>query len=231
MAKKVEEKSNLSLAEKKKRIRAQIDKINAAAGQVVTGFLSDSEMSDVISNKFIPTPNDDLNEAIGGGWPIGKTTIVSGLSDSGKTSILLETIGQQMNKQGNEDWCALWLESENSLDLEYMIQTFKIDPERFVIIKTSLKEGGEAALDQAESYLRTGAFSMFVINSMKALIPKTQLNKTISEDGVCLQARMNGKALAKYVPLIAQYDICFVIVQHLTTLIGSMSRDYLLGAV
>ena len=66
---------------------------------------------------------------------------------------------------------------------------------------------------------------MFVINSMKALIPKTQLNKAISEDTVALQARMNTKALSQYLSIIHEYNITLVIITHLTTMIGSMSRD------
>ena len=88
-----------------------------------------------------------------------------------------------------------------------------------------MKEGGEQALDQCASLLRTGAFNMFVINSMKALIPKTQLNKAISEDTVALQARMNTKALSQYLSIIHEYGITLVIITHLTTMIGTMSRD------
>lgn len=171
----------------------------------------------------MPTPNDDLNEAVGGGFPIGRTTIITGLADSGKTSFALETIGQAM--QRDEEFIALWLESENSLEMNYIIDTFHIDPNRFVVLEMNLKEGGEAALDQCASLLRTGSFNIFVINSMKALIPKTQLNKAISEDTVALQARMNTKALSQYLSIIHEHNITFIIIQHLSTLIGTMSRD------
>lgn len=173
--------------------------------------------------KFIPTPNDDLNEAVGGGFPVGRTTIISGLPDSGKTSYALETIGLQMKK--DPDFTCLWLESENSLEMGYITRTFGIDPARFVVIETTLKEGGEKALDQAASLLRTGSFNMFCVNSLKALIPKTQLNKAISEDTVALQARMNSKAMSQYVSIAHEFGVTVVIIQHLSTLIGSMSRD------
>ena len=60
---------------------------------------------------------------------------------------------------------------------------------------------------------------------MKALIPKTQLNKAISEDTVALQARMNTKALSQYLSIIHEHGITLVIITHLTTMIGTMSRD------
>lgn len=215
----------MSLADKLSKIRQQINKVNASAGKIVAGFISDPEIADSLTVKFLPTPNDDLNEAIGGGFPVGRTTIITGAPDSGKTSLALETIGKAMNAPGGENFTCLWLESENSLELEYIVDTFGIDPNRFVVIEMNMKEGGEQALDQCSSLLRTGAFDMFVINSMKALIPKTQLNKAISEDTVALQARMNTKALSQYLSIIHEYDITLVIITHLTTMIGTMSRD------
>lgn len=213
----------MSLAEKLKKIRSQLDKVNADAGRVVAGFIDDEEIANSLTVKFIPTPNDDLNEAVGGGFPVGRTTIISGLPDSGKTSLALETIGLQMKKDPN--FTCLWLESENSLEMEYITKVFGIVPSRFVVIETTLKDGGERALDQAASLLRTGSFNMFVINSLKALVPKTQLNKAISEDTVALQARMNAKAMSQYVSIAHEFGVTVVIIQHLSTLIGSLSRD------
>ena len=218
------------MPEKLAKIRQQINKVNASAGKVVAGFLNDKEIADSLTVKYLPTPNDDLNEAIGGGFPIGRTTVITGLADSGKTSLALETIGLAMNDPNDpksKDFTCLWLESENSLELNYIVDTFHIDPNRFIVVEVNLKEGGEAALDQCASLLRTGSFNMFVINSMKALIPKTQLNKAIAEDTVALQARMNTKALSQYLSIIHEHNIALVIITHLTTMIGVMSRDNL----
>ena len=214
------------MPEKLAKIRQQINKVNASAGKVVAGFLNDKEIADSLTVKYLPTPNDDLNEAIGGGFPIGRTTVITGLSDSGKTSVALETIGLEMQK--NPEFVALWLESENSLELNYIVDTFHIDPNRFIVVEVNMKEGGEAALDQCASLLRTGAFDMFVINSMKALIPKTQLNKAIAEDTVALQARMNTKALSQYLSIIHEYNICLLIITHLSTMIGTIGRENLI---
>ena len=71
MAKKQESNEKImSLADKLSKIRQQINKVNASAGKVVAGFISDPEIADSLTVKFLPTPNDDLNEAIGGGFPI-----------------------------------------------------------------------------------------------------------------------------------------------------------------
>lgn len=204
------------------RLNKVKDAINAKAGEVICGTLEDEEIRKYLSVDFIPTPNLDLNVAMGGGFPKGRVTIVTGLSDSGKTSLVLEAIGNAMK---NPEFIALWLEAENSLKLEMIEDQFGIDRNRFFFIKMSSIEGAEAVLDQCEALLKVGGIDLFCINSLRALVPKTELNKSITEDTVAMQARMNTKALKKFVPICAEYNTALVPIQHLTTLIGSMSRD------
>lgn len=127
----------------------------------------------------------------------------------------------------NKDSVALWLESEQSLSFDYMVNQFHIDPSRFLFIRTT-DEGGEEALDKCIAILKSKMVDIFCINSLRALVPKTELNKSISEDTVALQARMNTKALKQIASASYSGNIATIIIQHLTTLIGSMSRDFLL---
>lgn len=232
MAKKKEEKlesgsTKISLAERKKNLAKLIEGINQQSKEVVCGFIDDPDIQKQINLEFIRTPNDNLNEAIGGGFPKGRLSIVTGLSDSGKTSLMLETIGLAMKE--SDDFVALWLESEQSLNYDYMINQFHIDPSRFLFIKMT-ESGGEEALDKCIAILKSKMVDMFVINSMRALVPKTEMNKSISEDTVATQARMNTKALKQIMSASYAGNIATVVIQHLSTLIGSMSRDpYAMG--
>lgn len=232
MAKKKEEKlesgsTKISLAERKKNLAKLIEGINQQSKEVVCGFIDDPDIQKQINLEFIRTPNDNLNEAIGGGFPKGRLSIVTGLSDSGKTSLMLETVGLAM--KDSEDFVALWLESEQSLNYDYMINQFHIDPSRFLFIKMT-ESGGEEALDKCIAILKSKMVDMFVINSMRALVPKTEMNKSISEDTVATQARMNTKALKQIMSASYAGNIATVVIQHLSTLIGSMSRDpYAMG--
>lgn len=213
-----------SLSSKFADLKKIIAGINKAAGEVLIGTLDDETILEKLKVKFIPTPNDDLNEAVGGGFPRGRISIVSGLADSGKTGLCLETIGQQMQK--DPDFIVLWLESENSLtDITYIVEQFKIDPKRFLLINMSATKGAEEALSNCLDTLKSGVIDMFVINSLRGLTPKTELNKSISEDTVAMQARMNTKLLKQLVPTCSEKDIACVIIQHLTTMIGTMSKD------
>lgn len=232
MAKKKEERlesglTKISLAERKKNLAKLIEGINQQSKEVVCGFIDDPDIQKQINLEFIRTPNDNLNEAIGGGFPKGRLSIVTGLSDSGKTSLMLETVGLAMKE--SEDFVALWLESEQSLNYDYMINQFHIDPSRFLFIKMT-ESGGEEALDKCIAILKSKMVDMFVINSMRALVPKTEMNKSISEDTVATQARMNTKALKQIMSASYAGNIATVVIQHLSTVINSLSRDpYAMG--
>lgn len=73
-----------SLAEKKKLLDALSSKFNKNKGKVVVGRLSENpELIDKLKVRFIETPSMNVNAALGGGWPRGRISIVSGNEDSG----------------------------------------------------------------------------------------------------------------------------------------------------
>ena len=212
-----------SLAEKKKLMAQMMGKINDKVGKNVIGFASDPAIEDKLTIKWIPTPSLRVNEITGGGIPKGKTTILAGDSDSGKTSMMLETIGINMRK--NPDFMALWLESEESLEINALENLFGIDKERFVIIYLEKDGAAEVALDRLEAALGMGVFDICVINSLKCLTPSTEFEKEMGAMTIGLQARMNGKLMRKMTSLIAEHNCGFVLINHLTTEIGKMHGD------
>ena len=202
---------------------AILDKVAASTnkkyGKTIAGRIGkNKEIMDKLEIKFIPTPSSDFNEAVGGGLPRSRMTIVTGDSDSGKTSFLLNTIAVNMK---DPDFVAGWLESENSLEKDYIVKTFGIDPERFFYIPLDNQLGAEKTLDIVEGVLSTGAVDMFCINSLRCLVPQKEKERSLTEAGVAEQARMNAKLMRKFTPLVAEHDTAFCIVQHLTTAIGS----------
>ena len=77
------------------------DKFNQKCGKKIMGRIgNDEEILEKLTVRYIPTPSHELNMAIddhGGGLPRGRCTIITGKRDSGKTSILLETIGENQH--------------------------------------------------------------------------------------------------------------------------------------
>lgn len=214
----------MNITEKKKRLDKLADAYNKKKGFVAIGRLSENEeLKDKLTTKFILTPSLNVNDAMGGGFPRGKTTIVSGDSDSGKTFLCLETIA--MNMKADPNFVAGWLESEKSLNIGDL-EMFGIDPERFYYSEMFTKGGAEEALDLVENAIASGGVDMFVVNSLKCLVPKEELEKGMGDQQVGLQARMNSKMMRKLTTLIGEQEVAFVPIQHLTTQIGGvMMRD------
>lgn len=200
------------------------DKINKKYGKTIVGRMGvNEEILDALSIKFIPTPSRELNAAVGGGLPRRRCTIITGISDSGKTSLVLETAA--MNMKADPNFVTAWLESEHSLEKDYICNTFGIDPDRFFYIKFDPSLGAEETLDLVQSVLESGAIDLFCINSLRALVPTKELEGSIADAQVAIQARMNSRMTKKFTALVAEHDTAFVIITHLSTDIGTMSRD------
>lgn len=219
------------LAERLKLLDEISGKFNQKCGKKIMGRIGvDQEIMDKLTMRYIPTPSHELNMAIddhGGGIPRGRCTIACGKRDSGKTSILLETIGKNMhNLDGTPtDFVALWVESENSITKEQVCDMFNIIPEQFSLIRVPASVPAETILDTVQGILQSGVVDMVVINSLSCLTPNKEMETSLTSDTVALQARMNSKLTRKFTPIVSEFDTAFVIVCHLTTDIGSMSRD------
>lgn len=211
-----------TLTEKQLLLNKVAQKVNEKAGKKLVGFIGqDPEIMEKLRIKFIPTPSVDVNDALGGGYPRGRITIVSGLSDSGKTSLLLETIAYNMKR--DPDFIALWLESENSLQKEYVCDVFGIDENRFFFIDHDAKGAGEGALELLVSVLEAGVADMAVVNSLKMLVPSEEFKKDLKDTTIALQARMNSRFIRKVTAMVSEQECALCIVQHLSTEIGGFT--------
>lgn len=116
--------------------------------------------------------------------------------------------------------CA-WLESEDSLvSMDYLEKTFGIDLNRFYVIPFLYSRGGEAALDDLIAFIGTGAVDMCVINTLRALTPTSELQKSVEAQDVALNARMNSRFISKVIPLLSETDTTLVCVQQRSTNVG-----------
>lgn len=216
------ESPELTLTEKDKRLNQIIDSINGKYKKKVVGNLSDPDVKKMIEVEFIPTASPDFNINTGGGFPKGKMSIISGKEDSGKTSFVLNTVGMNMKK--NPKFTCAWLESEDSLvSMDYLEKTFGIDLNRFYVIPFLYSRGGEAALDDLIAFIGTGAVDICVINTLRALTPISEIQKSVEAQDVALNARMNSRFISKVIPLLSETDTTLVCVQQRSTKVGGYS--------
>ena len=209
-----------SKAERMKNLKSLIAGINKKEGENVINFASDEEMAQKIKIEFIETKSPSLNAAFGG-YPRGKMTIVTGLSDVGKTNRVLEDIGHNM--QQDPDFIGALIESEDSVNDE-MLDMFGIDRDRFIMYKVDPGTGAETAMDYAISLAEQGV-DLLLINSLKCLTPSKEFKDSVGDANIGLQARVNAKFCRKVIPVISKSGTALVCTQHKSTEIGKMYGD------
>ena len=215
-----------SLAKRQQALDALFENLSQQEGVVAGRPTVSKAVKDRMTFKFFETPIPEMNEATGGGIPVGSMTLIAGDPDSGKTGCALSVIGHQM--QHNPNFVALWVESEDSLDVEKAAKLYSIDVKRFYCISTrdpNKKDqtfGAEAMGNAIVVALQTAKIDMVVINSLKMLVPMTETKKQMEQDSIGLQARFNSRLMKKIIPLIAQKNTALIIIQHYTTMIGKL---------
>ena len=210
---------------------AILDKItgttNKKYGRPIMGRIGQSpEIMEKLEINFIRTPIAEFNKAIGG-FPRAHMSIVTGEPDSGKTSLLLNTLAYNMRI--DDKFVAAWLESEHSLEKDYVVNMFGIDPDRFMFIPLDERIGTEDTLDIVEGLLAADAVDMMCINSLRCLVPTKEKEKSIGEESIALQARLNSKLMRRWTPIVGDSSTAFVIVQHLSTAIGGYGDSKILA--
>lgn len=215
----VETKKKMTKEEKRKLAMKVMEAQNKAAGGTVVGFASD------VAKKltFLPTPSEEVNIMTGGGFPRGRITEIFGNNSSGKTSLSLEAIGEDM--QADEDAYWAWLESEESFDPEYAVNVHGVDLERLIYIDIT-DEGAEKSADRLETLMRSGILSGFVVNSVAGLVPKKELEDDLEKANIALQARMMSKMMRKWTGLIGKKDLVAIFINQLRTDVNSRFGDW-----
>lgn len=202
--------------------KAMLQKImaeqNKKAGATVVGFAVD------VANplEFLPTPSVAFNTIVGGGIPRRRITEIFGPQSSGKTSLMEEMIGEDMQNDPEAIW--LWGETEDQFDLNYAEKVHGIDRTRLILIEQTEK-GGEDLINLMEPYLRSGVIKGFVVNSVAGLAPKKELESDMEKDHMALQARMMSRLMRKWTAIINKKGLYAVFINQVRTNVGAMFGD------
>lgn len=189
---------------------AQIDK-QYGKGSVMLLGETPSKYEDVISTGSILVDN-----AIGiGGFPRGRIIEIFGPEASGKTTLALQAIAQVQKTGGI---CA-FIDAEHALDPQYA-KSLGINIDDLII---SQPDYGEQALDIAEMLIRSGAIDVIVVDSVAALVPKTELDGDMGDVHVGLQARLMSQALRKLTPVVHRSRSSLIFINQIRENIGGLS--------
>jgi recombination protein RecA len=144
----------------------------------------------VMDVEVIPSGSLALDAALGvGGYPRGRIIEIYGPESSGKTTLTLHAIAEAQKAGLN---CA-FVDAEHAFDPSYA-RNLGINLDTLII---SQPDNGEAALEIADTLVRSGAIDLIVIDSVAALVPQVELEGGMADNQMGLQARLMSKALRK----------------------------------
>lgn len=198
--------------EKLKALQLTIDKLEKTFGKGAVMKLSDEKVSDVPA---ISTGSLGLDIALGiGGVPRGRVVEIYGPEASGKTTLTMHCIAEAQKSGG----LAAFIDAEHAFDKSYA-EKLGIDTENLLI---SQPDNGEQALEITEHLIRSGAIDIIVIDSVAALVPKSELEGEMGDSKMGLQARLMSQALRKLTGTISKTGCCCIFINQLREKIGVM---------
>jgi recombination protein RecA len=211
MAEKKEEKAGIS-PERAKALNLAIEKIEKDFGKGSIMKLGDKTTVNVDA---IPTGALSLDVALGiGGIPRGRIIEIYGPESSGKTTLAQHIVAECQKKGG----IAAFVDAEHALDPEYA-KNLGVNIDELLI---SQPDTGEQALDITEELVRSGAVDIIVVDSVAALVPKAEIEGTMEDQQMGLQARLMSKALRKLTGVIGKTNTTVIFINQLRQKIGVM---------
>ena len=200
---------------KQKAIEATIEQIKKQTKdpEAVVRLTDDSNKK--YSKGSISTGSISLDSAIGiGGVPRGKVIEVYGPESSGKTTLALHIIAEAQKKNGY----AAFIDAEHALDPTYA-EKLGVNIENLLL---SQPDSGEQALEIVESWVRSMALDIIVVDSVAALTPKAEIEGNMGDSHMGLQARLMSQALRKLTALVSKTDTTILFINQLRHKIGVM---------
>ena len=163
----------------------------------------------------IPTGSLSLDIALGvGGIPRGRVTEIFGPESSGKTTICQHVVAEVQKRGGT----AAFIDMEHALDPGYAARC-GVDVDKLLI---SQPDTGEQALEIAEALVRSGAVDLVVIDSVAALVPRSEIEGDMGDASMGMQARLMSQALRKLSGAIKQTNTAVIFTNQLRQRIGVM---------
>ena len=199
-----------SQSDKQKALSVTIANIEKAYGKGSIMKLGERPVTNI---PVISTGVLSLDLILGvGGVPKGRIVEIYGPEASGKTTLALQIVAQAQNAGG----IAGYIDAEHALDPVYA-KNLGVNIDELYI---SQPDDGEQALDICESMVRSGAIDIVIVDSVAALVPKSEIEGDMGQATMGVQARLMSQALRKLTALINKYNCIVIFINQLREKIG-----------
>lgn len=197
--------------EKKKALSLAMGQIEKKYGKGSIMRLGEHTQMNV---EAVSTGSLSLDIALGiGGIPKGRIIEIYGPESSGKTTVALH-ITAEIQKNGGT---VAYIDAEHALDPKYA-KNLHVNTDELLV---SQPDNGEQALEIAECLVRSGAVDLVVVDSVAALVPKQEIEDSMGDIHVGLQARLMSQALRKLSGLINKQKTIVIFINQLRANITS----------
>lgn len=196
--------------DKLKALEAALSKIEKDFGKGAVMKLGDKAIE---RPPVIPTGILTLDAALGvGGIPRGRIVEIYGSESSGKTTVAFHIIAEAQKLGG----VAAFIDAEHAMDPIYA-RSIGVDVDNLLV---SQPDSGEAALEIAETLVRSGAIDIIVIDSVAALTPKAEIEGDMGDSFMGLQARLMSQALRKLTAIVNKSKTAMIFINQTRQKIG-----------
>lgn len=163
----------------------------------------------------ISTGSLTLDYALGiGGVPRGRIVEIYGPESSGKTTLCLHIIAEAQKAGG----LAAFIDAEHAMDLNYA-KRLNVDTKNLLL---SQPDFGEQALEIVDTLVRSNALDIVVVDSVAALVPRSEIEGDMGDPQMAMQARLMSQALRKLTGAISKSKTCVIFTNQLRSKIGVM---------
>lgn len=203
--KKIEEKEKINLAE-------AISEIKEKFGEGAIMKLREAEKANVDT---ISTGSLTVDLALGvSGIPRGRITEIYGGESTGKTTLALNVLAEAQKAGG----VGAFIDAEHALDPDYA-KKIGVNTDDLLI---SQPDSAEQGLHIVESLVRSGEVDVIVVDSVAALVPKTEVAGEMGELQIGLQARLMSQALRKLSGIVSKTKTVLIFLNQTRMKIGIM---------
>lgn len=197
---------------KLKALNATLDRLRKTYGKGSVMRLGDSPVEKV---EAISTGSIGLDVALGtNGFPKGRIIEIYGPESSGKTTVAIHAIAECQKKGG----IAAFIDAEHAFD-RYYAAKLGVQVDDLVFAQP---DSGEQALEITENLIRSGAIDLIVIDSVAALVPRSEIEGEMGDSKMGLQARLMSQAMRKMTGAISTHHCCCIFINQLREKIGVM---------
>ena len=208
-----QEKLMLDEKEKMRALQATLGAIEKQFGKGSVLRLGSKESVQPVA--VIPSGSISLDHALGvGGFPRGRIIEVYGPESSGKTTIALQVVAEAQKAGG----VAAFVDVEHALDPVYA-RKLGVDIDNLLV---SQPDFAEQALEITNTLIQSGSIDVLVVDSVAALVPKTELDGEMGDSFVGVHARLMSQAMRKLTGIVAKSNTCLIFINQIREKIGVM---------